>query len=80
MDLLRNANISTKNFRRLWKKIPGVNEKEQKIIESILVKYGDEYSFCYYGSQEKGNFGKPFDLDVLIKGSEKMPIEAFEQL
>ena len=60
--------------------IPGVNEKEQKIIESILAKYRDEYAFYYYGSRAKGDFGKPSDLDILIKGSEEMPIGTFEQL
>jgi len=60
--------------------IPGVNEKEQKIIESILSKYREEYSFYYYGSRAKGNFQKPSDLDILIKGSEEMPIETFAKL
>ncbi len=60
--------------------IPGVNEKEQKIIESILAKYCDEYTFYYYGSRAKGNFEKPSDLDILVKGSEEMPIGTFEQL
>ncbi len=60
--------------------IPGVNEKEQKIIESILAKYRDEYTFYYYGSRAKGNFDKPSDLDVLVKGKEEMPIGIFEHL
>lgn len=60
--------------------IPGVNEKEQKIIESILSKYRDKCSFYYYGSRAKGNFDKTSDLDILIKGHERMPIETFEQL
>jgi predicted nucleotidyltransferase len=60
--------------------IPGVNEKQQKIVESILEKYRGEYSFYYYGSRAKGNFQKPSDLDILIKGSEEMPIEIFAQL
>lgn len=60
--------------------IPGVNEKEQKIIESILAKYRGEYTFYYYGSRAKGDFGKPSDLDILIKGQNEMPIETFAQL
>lgn len=60
--------------------IPGVNEKEQRIIESILEKYRDEYSFYYYGSRAKGDFERPSDLDVLVKGSEEMPVETFEQI
>ena len=60
--------------------IPGVNEKEQKIIESILEKYRGEYSFYYYGSRAKGNFQRPSDLDILVKGSKEMPIETFGQL
>ena len=60
--------------------ITGVNEKEQKIIESILGKYREEYSFYYYGSRAKGDFQRPSDLDILIKGNEEMPIETFGQL
>ena len=60
--------------------IPGINEKEQKIIESILTKYRDKYSFFYYGSRAKGDFSKPSDLDLLVKGKDEMPIETFAQL
>lgn len=60
--------------------IPGVNEKEQKIVESILEKYRDKYSFYYYGSRAKGSFSKSSDLDLLVKGQNEMPIETFAQL
>lgn len=60
--------------------IKGVNKKEESIIKNILAPYQEDYDFYYYGSRVKGNFEKASDLDVLIKGSEKMPYNKLETL
>jgi len=54
--------------------ILGITKKEQEIIENILKKYQNSYSFYYYGSRVKGYFEKTSDLDILIKGEEEMPL------
>ncbi len=59
--------------------ISGVTETEQDIIISILSFYS-EYSFYFYGSRVKGNWGKTSDLDILIKGKREMPLSDLTQL
>ena len=58
--------------------IKGITEEEEAIIKQILNPYFSEYEFFYYGSRVKGNFEKTSDLDILIKGQEKMPYDKLE--
>ncbi len=58
--------------------IPGVNEKEEKIIKDILKNY--PYEFYYYGSRANGDFTRASDLDILIKGDEEMPWNVLSKL
>jgi len=58
--------------------IKGVTEKEENIIKNILKKY--PYDFYYYGSRVKGDFTLGSDLDILIKGNEKIPANELEKL
>ena len=60
--------------------IKGVNESELKIIQNILNEYSCCYDFYFYGSRVKGNFDKTSDLDILIKGQSKMPLDILENL
>lgn len=60
--------------------ILGVTEQEQKIIVDILKDYFGKYSFYYYGSRVKGNFGGVSDLDVLIKGESEMSLSELVEL
>ncbi len=60
--------------------IPGITEKEEKIIIDILKEYRNEFSFYYYGSRAKGNFEKTSDLDILIKGKTKIPLRILQKL
>lgn len=59
--------------------IKGLLEKEHSIIQNILSKY-KEYDFFYYGSRVKGNFVKSSDLDILIKGSDIIPLEVIDKI
>lgn len=54
--------------------ISGVTQNEHSIITDILKNYIQDYSFYYYGSRVKGNFGKTSDLDILIKGKKEIPL------
>ncbi len=58
--------------------IKGITSKEEKIIQDILNPYKNEFDFYYYGSRVKGNFEKTSDLDILIKGAEKMTYDKLE--
>ena len=60
--------------------IKGVTEVQEKIIHEVLSPYKNDFDFFYYGSRVKGNFSKPSDLDILIKGKEKMPYNILERL
>lgn len=60
--------------------IKGITQKEHKIIIDILGMYYPEYSFYYFGSRVKGTFEKTSDLDILIKGSKKMPLLLLDEL
>jgi len=60
--------------------IKGITEQEEKIIINILYPYKNDFSFYYYGSRVKGNFEKTSDLDILIKGKEKMPFMTLQTL
>ncbi|MGI6680139.1 MAG: nucleotidyltransferase domain-containing protein [Bdellovibrionota bacterium] len=58
----------------------GINEKELEIVNSILSKYEEDYSFYFYGSRIKGNFQATSDLDILIKGGSEMPLNVLNNL
>ncbi len=58
--------------------IKGVSEKEEKIIRDILKKY--PYDFFCYGSRVKGDYTAGSDLDILIKGDNKIPVAVLEKL
>ncbi|MBP7710206.1 MAG: restriction endonuclease subunit S [Rickettsiales bacterium] len=60
--------------------IVGISKAQEKIISEILKPYLDEFAFFYYGSRVKGGFEATSDLDILIKGKEKMPREALEKI
>ena len=60
--------------------IIGISETEEIIIKDILAPLKDEYDFCFYGSRVKGSFSKVSDLDILVKGQEKMPLDVLETL
>ena len=60
--------------------IPGITPQEEKIIQVLLKKYKGTYDFFYYGSRVKGNFSKVSDLDILIKGTQEMPVETLRDL
>ena len=60
--------------------IKGVTEEQEKIIHEILSPYKNDFDFYYYGSRVKGNFSKPSDLDILIKGKEEMSYDILERL
>ena len=53
--------------------IKGINKKEENIIKNILKNYQKDFIFYYYGSRVKGSHEKTSDLDILIKGKNKMP-------
>ncbi|MCQ2754435.1 MAG: nucleotidyltransferase domain-containing protein [bacterium] len=55
--------------------IKGLTDLEEHIIKKILFPYAREYKFYYYGSRVKGDFEPLSDLDLLIKGENKFPIE-----
>ncbi len=61
-------------------KIKGVTEKEQGIIDKILASFIDKYDFYVYGSRVKGDFSKVSDLDVMIKGANKVEYDDIEVL
>lgn len=54
--------------------IKGTTIDQEKIIKKLLKPYQKEYAFFYYGSRVKGGFSPVSDLDILIKGTEEMPL------
>ena len=60
--------------------IKGINKKEENIIKNILKDYQKDFTFYYYGSRVKGTHEKTSDLDILIKGKDKIPLAALEEL
>lgn len=60
--------------------IKGVTTAEDSIIQKILAPYKNEFDFFYYGSRVKGNFEKTSDLDILIKGTVKFPLNKLETI
>lgn len=60
--------------------ILGVTEAEQKIITNILEEYCSKYSFYYFGSRVKGKYSAVSDLDILIKGKNRIPSIELEEI
>lgn len=58
--------------------IKGISTEDEKIIQSILAPYKNDFDFFYYGSRVKGNFEKMSDLDILIRGKEEMSLDTLE--
>lgn len=58
--------------------IKGISTEDEKIIQSILAPYKNDFEFFYYGSRVKGNFEKMSDLDILIRGKEEMSLDTLE--
>ena len=50
--------------------IKGITPSEEEIIKSILLKY--PFKFYYYGSRVKGDYTIASDLDVLVRGEQKV--------
>lgn len=55
--------------------IKGILPEQEEIIKRLLMPYLPNYSFYYYGSRVKGTHSPVSDLDILIKGTEEMPID-----
>lgn len=59
--------------------IKGLTSEQFKMIFDIIKTYS-EYEFFIYGSRVIGNFSKNSDLDLLIKGKDKISLEVIEEL
>jgi len=60
--------------------IKGVSDSQLKIIKNILHPYSGEFEFFLYGSRVDGDFQTNSDLDVLIKGNQKLSFEDMENI
>jgi predicted nucleotidyltransferase len=60
--------------------IKGVSDNQLKIIKNIISSHQNDCDFYLYGSRINGNFQTNSDLDLMIKGDEKLSFDFIESL
>lgn len=60
--------------------IKGVSDNQLKIIKDIANPHCDNFEFYLYGSRINGNFQTNSDLDLMIKGNEKLSFDFIKSL